>query len=81
MERTSNLRNISELQEERIIRNLKTSNKAAGDVIYNKGEKYSSKLVILIEGKLRQGAEIIANTRDIFGDKYLKEGKRDEEVD
>jgi len=82
-EKNNLLNKLTKIQIEKLLDNSKYLNKKSGDTVWVKGDVYSSKLIIVIEGALKKSkfSTVVGKKGEIYGEEFLLEANRDKKVD
>ena len=73
------LNQLTKLQTEKLVDNMKVTNYKTGNVIYAKGSPCAQKVVILIEGNLKmsKSGQLVAKKGETYGSEYLRDGSNE----
>jgi len=84
IEKDEVLNQLTKIQIEKVIDNMKTANHKSGDIIFAKGSSCAQKIVVVIEGTLKKASksdQVVARKNEVYGSEFLKEGRQNQIFD
>ena len=84
IEKDDVLNQLTKIQIEKVIDNMKTANHKSGDIVFAKGSSCAQKIVVIIEGTLKKASksdQVVGRKNEVYGSEFLKEGRQNQTFD